>query len=246
MAARLHIYPSREEVIDRARQLILDKAEAAIQQRGRFTLALSGGNTPKPLYEALAQESQPWERWHIFWGDERFVPADHPDSNQGMARDAWLNQIQIPAENIHPLETEAATPAAAAAANEAHLREFFAAASPQEWPRFDLMLLGMGEDGHTASLFPKTAALQVCDRWVTVGQKADQPRLTLTIPVLNQARCVLFVVAGADKNPILQEIFADSSAVAASYPAAIIQPEGELLWMLDGEAGAGLGQNGLN
>lgn len=231
----VEVLPDRTALIHRALDLVLSKMPAAIEARGRFTLALSGGSTPKPLYEALAAQDLPWERIHVFWGDERYVAPDHPDSNEGMARKAWLDQVNIPAENIHAMPTDEADPAVAAAKHEQQLREFFQV-QLGEFPALDLVLLGMGDDGHTASLFPHTEALSVRDQLITVGNKEGQPRLTFTAPFINQASCVIFIVAGASKRPALTQIFA-SVADDAAYPSRLIQPQAELWWLLDQAAG---------
>lgn len=232
------ILSDKGSLVDRAVELITEKTKGAIAQRGQCTLALAGGGTPKPVYEKLAQQPLPWEKLHIFWGDERYVPADHPDSNQKMAREAWLDQVAIPSENIHPMPTSAGNPEADAQTHEAQLRTFFECAGG-EVPRLDIILLGMGDDGHTASLFPQTEALAVRDRLIAVGNKGESKRLTFTIPLLNQGRCVIFLVSGANKRPALAQIFA-SEADAHQYPARMIQPQGELWWILDQEAGADL------
>ena len=211
MSRQVSIFPSKHDLLKQTLKLILDKAESAIAQQGRFTIALAGGNTPKPLYEQLAQTPQDWEHWHIFWGDERFVPSDHPDSNERMAREAWLNQISIPPENIHPFVTTASTAELAAVENEDAFKTFWNLPGDQ-WPSLDFVLLGMGDDGHTASLFPETEALQICDRWVTVGNKGENLRLTLTIPILNQAKTIALLIAGSNKNTILKEILMHPSA----------------------------------
>ncbi|WP_448560713.1 6-phosphogluconolactonase [Trichothermofontia sp.] len=235
----IEVLPDRTALITRALDLILPRLQTAIRDRGQATIALAGGSTPKPLYERLANQPFPWEQLHVFWGDERYVPADHPDSNQGMARQAWLDRVPIPAANIHPMPTDAADPAVAAQTHDAELWTFFHVA-PGEFPAFDVVLLGMGEDAHTASLFPKTEALQVCDRLVTVGNKDGQPRLTFTIPLINAARCVLFLVTGENKRPALAQVFAPE-ADANQYPARLIRPlHGELIWLLDSAAGAQL------
>ena len=234
----LEILPNKSSLVQRALSLTLEKLKAAIDERGQCTLVLSGGSTPKPLYEAMAKQAFPWEKLHVFWGDERYVPRDHPDSNQRMARDAWLNQVPIPPANIHPMSTEGDSPMLDAAAYEQDITHFFDT-PPGELPCFDLILLGMGDDGHTASLFPKTAALTVRDRLVTVGEKDRQPRLTLTVPLLNQARCILFLVAGKNKCPALAQVFA-SEADNNLYPSRLIQPKGEIWWILDSAAGSQL------
>ncbi|MBO9998602.1 MAG: 6-phosphogluconolactonase [Cyanobacteria bacterium SID2] len=239
MAKHVEICPDLAAVVDRSRELVLEAIRAAIEQRGRCTLVLAGGNTPKPLYEYLATEDLPWERLHIFWGDERYVSADHPDSNQRMAREAWLDRVPIPPDNVRPMNTDGSSPEDDARRYNSQLQEFFQL-EPENFPVFDLVLLGMGADGHTASLFPHTDALKVCDRAVTVGNKDGQPRLTLTIPVLNVARCVIFMVVGANKQAALSEIFAPEGNNNA-YPARTVCPvNGELWWLLDTAAGGNL------
>lgn len=232
MNKQVEILQSRDKLMARAREICLEKINEAIKDRGQCTMALAGGNTPRPFYESMATQNLPWDKIHIFWGDERYVPPDHSDSNQRMARQAWLDRVPIPATNIHAMPTGANDPEIDAAAHDAHLREFFQV-SPGEFPRLDLILLGMGNDGHTASLFPHTDALQVCDRLITVGNKDGQPRLTFTVPLINQARCAIFVVDGADKQAALDQVFADK-ADEMTYPSRLIQPQGELKWLLTG------------
>ena len=235
MTRTIEVLPSQTALIDRSLQLILEKLQTAIAERDQFTIALSGGSTPKPLYEAIAAQDLPWDKIHVFWGDERYVPPTHPDSNEGMARQAWLSKVPIPPANIHPMPTDEADPAVAAVKYDRQLHEFFSAKSG-EIPSFDVVLLGMGDDAHTASLFPHTPALQVHDRLVTTGNKDGQPRITFTVPLINQARWVLFVVAGASKQPALAQVFAPE-ADAMTYPSRLIQPSGELWWLLDQAAG---------
>ena len=235
MHRKIEVLPDRAALIERSLELTLSKIQSAIQEREIFTIALSGGSTPKPLYEAIARQNLPWDKIHVFWGDERYVPPDNPDSNQLMARRAWLDRVDIPAENIHPMPTDEPDPADAARKYEAHLGEFFNL-QPGEFPAMDLNLLGMGDDGHTASLFPHTDALHVRDRLITVGNKDAQPRITFTVPTINRARCVMFVVAGADKRSALAQIFAPV-ADDLTYPSRLVQPQGELWRLLDREAG---------
>lgn len=238
MMRQVEILADKAALIQRSLELVLEKLQSAIAERGQFTIALSGGSTPKPLYEALAQQNVPWEKVQVFWGDERYVPPTHPDSNEGMARAAWLDQVPIPAANIHPMPTDEADPAIAAQKHEQELQQFFQI-SPGEFPVLDLVLLGMGDDGHTASLFPHTQALEVTDRLITVGNKDGQPRLTFTAPLINHARCVLFMVAGESKQPALAAVFAPEGN-AETYPSRFIQPAGELWWLLDQAAGKNL------
>ena len=238
MAPKVEVLPSQAALIERSLQLVMDKINTSILASGQCTIALSGGSTPKALYEALAKQNLPWEKIHVFWGDERYVPPDHPDSNQLMARRAWLEKVGIPPVNIHPMPTDAGDPAIDAQKHEAELRQFFGI-EVGKLPVFEIVLLGMGDDGHTASLFPHTEALQVRDRLVTVGNKDGQPRLTLTVPLINQAKCVIFIVAGANKQSALAQVFAPVGDDIA-YPSRLIQPQGELWWLLDQSAGSNL------
>jgi 6-phosphogluconolactonase len=234
----IEVLPDKSTLIKRSQEIILARLHQALEARDQFTIALSGGSTPKPLYEALGKQSLPWSKIHVFWGDERYVPATNPDSNQLMARQAWLDQIDIPTSNIHPMNTNRGNALQDAEQHEQELHQFFQT-QPGEFPVFDLILLGMGDDGHTASLFPHTEALSIKNHLVTVGDKDGQPRITFTVPLINQARCVLFVVAGADKRPALKEVFAPQSD-NYNYPSRLIQPQGELLWLLDQSAAAEL------
>lgn len=236
MNKKIEVLSDKPAIVNRALELILSKIEPAIQQRGQFTIALSGGSTPKPLYEAIANQKLPWDKIHVFWGDERYVSPEHQDSNQLMARRAWLDKVEISESNIHPMPTDAAEPSQAAVKYEEHLQKFFQV-SPGEFPALDVNLLGMGDDAHTASLFPHTEALAVKDRLVTVGNKDGNSRLTFTYPFINAARCVIFLVAGENKKPALAQVFAPQ-ADSSTYPSRLIQPQGELWWLLDRAAGS--------
>lgn len=231
---QVEVLPNREALVARSRDLVIERIHPAVAARGRCTLALAGGSTPKPLYAALSQAPLPWEKLHILWGDERYVPIDHPDSNAGMAKAVWLDQVPIPPAQIHSVPTQLPTPEAAAAAYGETVAQVL-----QEDPDLDIVLLGMGDDGHTASLFPHTAALTVGDRPVTVGYKDDNPRITLTAPTLNRSRCVIFLVAGANKQLALTHVFS-TAGDATAYPSRLIQPQGELWWLLDAAAGAAI------
>lgn len=234
----VEVLPDKAALIQRGLSIVVDKVQAAIAARGRCTIALAGGSTPEPLYAQLATQTLPWEHIHIFWGDERYVPATHPDSNEGMARRTWLDKVAFPPENIHPMPTANADPAASASQHERELQQFFEL-QPGEFPSFDIILLGIGDDGHTASLFPHTEALKVSDRLITVGNKDGQPRVTFTAALINHAHAVLFLISGASKRPALAQIFAPV-ADDATYPARLIQPQGELWWLLDRAAGQDL------
>ncbi|ESA36781.1 6-phosphogluconolactonase [Leptolyngbya sp. Heron Island J] len=235
----VHVYADKAALVAAATDQVIELIRDAIATRGRCSIALSGGSTPKPLYQALAQTELPWDQLYVYWGDERYVPATHPDSNAKMTRDAWLDHVAIPADNIFAVPTDTDSPEISAERYQQSLMGSFNTSSKDELPQFDLMLLGMGDDGHTASLFPHTLALKEFDRWVTVGNKDGQPRITLTSRVINQARHVLFVVAGANKQTALSQVFAPT-ADSAAYPARLIAPVGELRWLLDLDASQGL------
>ena len=197
---------------------------------GRFAIALSGGSTPRRTYELLAQQALPWQRVHWFWGDERFVPHDHKDSNSRMAREALFDRAPVPPENIHPIPT-GGRPAAAAHAYEAALKSYYGAGEldPRR-PLFDLQLLGLGPDGHTASLGPGRPELEERARWVVevIGWQKEA-RITLTYPALEASRHTMFLVEGAGKREILARVLAGDKAL----PAARLAPAGELRWFVD-------------
>lgn len=228
----LFIYETPEELAEAAARDFAARAEEAIKKRGRFVVALAGGSTPKATYEVLARDYAgrlDWSKIHVFFGDERSVPPDHENSNYRMAREAILDHV--PVGGVHRMRGEL-PPEEAAAAYEEELREFF---GPDEPPRFDLILCGLGEDGHTLSLFPETSALDVADRWVVANPvlKLDTTRLTLTIPVLDASRAVMFLVAGESKAGALKEIL-EGDADSRAYPAKSVRPKsGDLTWMAD-------------
>ncbi|MDB9494618.1 6-phosphogluconolactonase [Spirulina major CS-329] len=238
MTRTIQVLADKGALVAQAAVLVGDRIRQTLAQQEYCTIALAGGSTPKPLYEAIAQQDLPWERLHIFWGDERYVPADHPDSNEGMARAAWLDHVAIPAENIHPMPTHSGDPATDAAQHNQDILDFFQTPAG-EFPQFDIILLGMGDDGHTASLFPHTEALQLCDRAITVGNKDGQPRLTFTVPLLNRAKLILFLVAGANKQTALNHVFAPEDD-SNQYPSRLVHPAGEAIWLLDQAAAEGV------
>jgi 6-phosphogluconolactonase len=215
--------------------------QGAVAKRGRFAIALSGGHTPEKMFSLWAQTAQyrdktPWDRVHLFWSDERYVPANDPRSNYHMARETLTSRVPVPAENVHPMPTNLASPEECATAYEAELRKFFGS----EPPAFDVQLLGIGEEGHTASLFPASPVLDEKLRWVAaVRVKAEPPqRITLTPVVLNQGRNTFFLVAGEGKRAILSAIRDESNSKPSQYPAATIHPATEPIWFLD-QAAAG-------
>jgi 6-phosphogluconolactonase len=210
-----------------AAALIERAADIAIFERGEFRLALSGGNTPRPVYQALAKHRDAWSRWVFTFGDERCVPPESDQSNYRMAKEALFDHVPVPAENILRIRGEA-DPAVAAQEYEDELRK---RAGEHGIFRHDLLLLGMGDDGHTASLFPGTEALGITDRWVVSNfvPKFDTHRITMTYPLLNAARHVCFLVNSKGKDAILEEVFSGKS----DYPSAQVRPsQGNLTWML--------------
>jgi 6-phosphogluconolactonase len=239
MTQQVRVYADRSALIAAAVTAVVERIQTAIAERQSCSIALSGGSTPQPLYAALATADLPWHQIHIYWGDERYVAPTHPDSNYGMTKKVWLDLVAIPAENIHPMPTDLAAPQMAADAYEREIRASFGLEAGLI-PAFDIILLGMGDDGHTASLFPHTAALSVLDRLVTLGDKDGQPRLTFTSTLINQARSVIFLISGASKQPALAAVFAPVGD-ANTYPSRLIQPKGELLWLLDAAAGEVIG-----
>jgi 6-phosphogluconolactonase len=205
-----------------------------------FAVSLSGGSTPRRLYECLAAPDIasrfPWSRAHWFWGDERFVPHDHRDSNYRMAREAFLARVPVPPDNIHAVPTVGLSPEQAAAAYETTLKRFYGAdALAPNRPLFDVTLLGIGEDGHTASLFPGQPALQETRRWAVavIGAKAEA-RITLTYPALDSSRDLAFVVTGREKRKVVARAIEGDRTI----PAGAVRPVGRLHWFMDRAAAA--------
>ena len=221
---------------------------AATTGAGRlFSMALSGGGTPRRLYEILAGEDSriEWGKIHLFWGDERFVQADDPASNFGAAKTAFLDRIDIPGENIHSIPVDVTTSAEAAEIYERELRGFFGI-HDHGFPEFDLVLLGLGDDGHTASIFPGNPVVDEKRKWAAAVKAPPgiEPaeRVTLTLPVLNAARNIFFLVSGESKADVLHDILFFGPTAADEYPAAMISPEEFLVWYVDRAAyGAGPG-----
>jgi 6-phosphogluconolactonase len=233
MIARTIVLDDLDAIAERVAAWLVEKAAAV---EGGFSLALSGGSTPRRLYERLAspqwRDRMPWERVHLFWGDERFVPPDHPDSNQRMAREALIAHVPVPPSNVHPVPTDG-TPEYAARRYDAELRAF--AAGRGAAPLFDVQLLGLGEDGHTASLFPGTAALaELKALAVAVVGAKPEPRITLTYPALAASRDVAFLVAGAGKRDMLRRLLAGDRAL----PASVVRASGAVAVFADRAAAA--------
>lgn len=240
----IRILTTPQELFAAAAEEVVRAAKDAVAQRGRFSIALAGGSTPKGLYNLLATNARsilPWDRMFFFWGDERHVPPKDHDSNYRMADESMLSKIPVAPGNVFRLKTENPDAAAVAEDYEQTLRKFFNLSAGQ-FPRLDLILLGMGPDGHTASLFPGTAALQEKSRLVVANwvEKMQASRLTLTLPVLNAAAEVAFVVSGTDKAPALREVL-ESEAPGDLYPAKLVRPSnGKLIWLIDRAAASQL------
>lgn len=240
----IKIHESKSELIDAATQMIVDLACQSVDEQGRFTMVLSGGSTPKPIYEKLASdpylEKMPWSKSYFFFGDERCVAHDSPESNYGMADKAMFSRAPIPAENIFATQDQDKDPESSAAQYEQTIRKFFKL-EKGKFPTFDLMLLGMGPDGHTASLFPGTEALNERQQLVVANyvEKFKAFRITMTLPLIDHAENIVFLVAGSDKADVLSEILCSDKK--DSYPAQLVKPQaGSLKWYLDRDAAAKL------
>ena len=241
-AVEINILTDAKAVSRTAADRFLKVARAAIDTKGEFDVALAGGSTPRVTYEILAKSASTlqWEKVHVFFGDERCVPPDHSDSNYGMARDALLSKVPIPANNVHRMKGEDDAPAAAEQ-YEGEMRRHFRLGNG-ELPRFDLVMLGMGDDGHTLSLFPKSEALNETSRLVAANwvEKFHQHRLTFTYPVVNNAAEIMFLVAGAGKAKVVSEVLGKNPP-DDRYPVQKIKPaDGRTLWLLDRTAAQGL------
>ena len=236
------IFQDIEEMSRDAADFICERSILCVREQGFFTIALSGGSTPRRLYELLASspysESIPWEHIHIFWGDERCVSPDHSESNYHLTAQALLDHVPLPPGNIHRMMGETNPHTKAAADYEEEIRGFFRKMGCEslDFPVFDLILLGVGEDGHTASLFPGSEALQERERWVSAvlappGMVVEK-RVTLTMPVIDAARWVMFLVSGDRKRDIVRAIFNDPDAVDR-FPAAMVGERPDVFWFLD-------------
>ena len=230
----VRIYADLAELSRNAAQTIAGLANESLKKREKFSIALSGGKTPLALYRILGSEYRdtiPWWQVHLFWGDERFVPQDDPQSNYGQASNELIRNIPIPESNVHPMPVDLHDPEVAAREYERELKNFF----KTDPPIFDLILLGVGNDGHTASLFPGSPSLKERDRWVVSVVAPIEPprRLSLTIPVLCSAQTVLFLVSGSDKRQIVREVFSGHNDASETYPAGMVSGRERTIWFLD-------------
>ena len=221
---------------------IRDLSAKCIKKEGRFTIMLPGGSTPETVFEYLAlpeiQKAISWNSLFVFWGDERYVPSDHRDSNYRMAQRSLLSKVPISEENIFRVPTEAGTVEEAAVRYEKTLRKFFSK-GPMcgSFPFYDLILLGIGRDGHTASLYPGNIALKENERWVTAVRAPDsapvKKRITVTLPLINSSARACFLVTGSEKKEIMREVFKEKSLKEKKIPASMVNPKEEIIWFTD-------------
>lgn len=238
----IEVFPTAANLFHAAAEEFIRAARAAIGAQGRFTAALSGGSTPKALYSLLAENyaNFAWNRVFLFFGDERHVPPTDSESNYRMVNETLLAKITIPSENVFRVPTENPDATTVAAEYENQIRRFFQL-KPGEFPRFDLILLGMGPDGHTASLFPDSLALDEQSRIVVANwiAKFNAHRITFTFPVLNRAAEIMFLASGSDKADVVRQVLEAKNT--PSLPSQRVQPsDGKLLWMLDEAAASKL------
>jgi 6-phosphogluconolactonase len=237
-----HIVTDAQDLAARFAAAVAEMIAADVARAGRCALALSGGNTPRRVYQLLASTYRREIRWdavHLFWGDERYVPPEDPRSNQRMARQTLLDHVPCPEGNVHPVPTHLPVADDAAREYEATLRAFFVG---EDWPRFDVLLLGLGPEGHIASLFPASAALQERSRWVVATTvPADPPiRVTLTLPAIASARRICVLVAGGEKADALRHVLGET-AHPTVYPAAALRAAGDRVsWWIDRAAATAL------
>lgn len=236
----IQLFENKDALSTAAAELFVRVAQQAVEETGRFTVALTGGSSPVQLYNMLAKspylEQVPWNKTFVFWGDERWVPLTDDRSNAKMAQEAFLDQVPVPKEQIHPMWADNTEPGEFARQYEELLQKHFGESSPQ----FDLILLGMGDDGHTASLFPGTAVLHETERWVQAYYLEPQSmyRVTLTAPLINQAKNICFLTFGSNKAKALYEVLGGEQNPEL-YPSQLIQPiDGEVLWLVDESAAA--------
>lgn len=244
--SNVRIFDHAEELVKAAAEAFVISAQEAIDRSGRFVIALAGGSTPQPLYERLADAPYcrqiDWSRVFFLWNDERTVGPEHPESNYKMARDALLCRVPVDPERVLRMSGEAEDSDRAAADYQQRIATALDVPEDGPAPRLDLILLGIGQDGHTASLFPYTAALEEQRRWVVANHvpQKNTRRLTMTLPILNAAREIVFLVTGANKADVLREIVKGPADIAR-LPAQAIRPiDGQQIWMVDRDAAAAL------
>lgn len=240
MNPEVHAFDTLRDASLAVAERIAETARVAIAKRGRFSLALSGGKTPELLYGFMADEyadRMEWKSVHLFWGDERYVPQDHPDNNFRMAHQAWISKVQIPPQNVYRMHTEEKNPEKAAESYEKILVDFFRDSDEKSGATFDVTLLGLGVDGHTASLFPGSPVLIEKCRWVVAVDAPSsvfpKKRITLTLPLINSSRDVIFLALGEEKKSVIHTILNEPERAKKIYPAARVNAREKLLWYVD-------------
>jgi 6-phosphogluconolactonase len=240
----INIVVNYEDLCERVTEEILVLSSKKIASQGKFTMALAGGSTPKGIYECMVEpyyrNEFKWEKIHLFWGDERWVPHGDQRSNYRMVSEALISKVKIPSGNIHPVRTDACDPETSAHLYEKVIGKEFQL-NKDEFPIFDLVLLGLGQDGHTASLFPGNPALVVKDRLVvsTSQEGIPEKRITLTLPVINHAAMIFFLISGQEKAGVVAEVLENKKK--SNYPAKMIEPyQGSVNWFLDKAAASEL------
>ncbi|MFH1653328.1 MAG: 6-phosphogluconolactonase [Pseudomonadota bacterium] len=229
-------FKNSSELSKASASLVSQMAKDAVEKRGLFTFVLSGGHTPKPLYELFSREpylsQMPWKDVHLFWGDERFVDQNHQENNFWLAHSSFISKVPIPDENVHPISTDADGVELAAIRYEKEIRTFFGSADPV----FDLMLMGIGPDGHTASLFPGSYTLDEKEKYVVSAEAPpDMPvseRITMTLPIINMARNALFLVSDETKKNIVDLILKEPDKAIKLYPSALVSCREKTIWYL--------------
>jgi 6-phosphogluconolactonase len=237
----VRLFPDLHDASQALAKRLVEVARDVLAAKDSFALALSGGKTPRSLYAFLAREHSSeisWERVHIFWGDERCVSQESKDSNFAMAYESLISKVQLPAQNVHRIPAEISPPEKAAGDYERVIREFFKPAEEESF-LFDAMILGIGDDGHTASLFPRSSALEEKSRWALAVNAppsfSPQKRITLTLPLINRSRSIFFLASGTKKREVVREILKNPETAQRRYPAAMIRPLGSVAWYIDGE-----------
>jgi 6-phosphogluconolactonase len=239
--ADVRVFPDLSQASQALAERLVEEVKDVLTTSDCFSMVLSGGKTPRFLYRLLAGEYMgeiSWERVHLFWGDERCVPLDSKESNFAMANEAMISKVQLPPENIHRIPAEITPPEKAAETYERMLQEFF---KPEEKDSFlfDATILGIGEDGHTASLFPGSSALVEKNQWVLAvdapSSFSAQKRITLTLPLINRSRSIFFLASGDKKREVVRKILEQPETARRLYPAAMILPEGSAAWYIDRE-----------
>jgi len=236
-------FPDREKLSRDAAEVVSATLIKNVEEKGRGTIVLSGGNTPCLLYEYLSEDMYaskiPWEKIHLFWGDERYVPINHSENNYNTVHTLFISKLSIPSSNIHRIKTELTPPEKAALGYEKELKELFEISGREgagELPEFDIVLLGIGNDGHTASLFPGGRELDVKERMicaVTAPEQYEQKeRITMTLPLINNASKIMFLVSGPGKSSVVARILNNRDTSADMYPAARVRARNELTWYL--------------